>query len=92
MNCPKCRNTKLEATSTTTGVELDNCRRCDSVWMDKGEIFLHISSKDILAFNDAIESAIKEDCVGEPPGELITKATAGLFLSENNLSINLSIP
>ena len=59
MNCPRCRNTNLEAISTTTGVELDNCRRCDSVWMDKGEIFLHISSRDIPAFNDAIKSAIK---------------------------------
>ena len=39
-----------------------------------------------------IESAIKEDCVGDPPGEFIIKATAGLFLSENNLSINLLTP
>ena len=59
MNCPRCRNTNLEATATTTGVELDSCRRCDSVWMDKGEIFLHISSRDISTFNDAIEAAIK---------------------------------
>ena len=65
MNCPKCRNTKLEATSTTTGVELDSCRRCDSVWMDKGEIFLHISSRDIPTFNYAINSAIKH---GEKSG------------------------
>ena len=65
MNCPRCRNTNLEAISTTTGVELDNCRRCDSVWMDKGEIFLHISSRDIPAFNNAINSAIKH---GEKSG------------------------
>ena len=39
-----------------------------------------------------MESAIKEDCVGDPPGEFIINATAGLFLSENNLSINLLIP
>ena len=39
-----------------------------------------------------IFSAINEDCVGEPPGELIIKATAGDFLSANNLSINFSIP
>ena len=65
MNCPKCRNTNLEATSTTTGVELESCRRCDSVWMDKGEIFLHISSRDIPTFNYAINSAIKH---GEKSG------------------------
>ena len=34
--------------------------------------------------------AISDDCVGEPPGELIIIATAGAFLSENNFSINLS--
>ena len=34
--------------------------------------------------------AIKEDCVGEPPGELMTKPTTGDFLSANNLSINFS--
>ena len=39
-----------------------------------------------------IFSAIKEDCVGEPPGELIIKATAGDFLSAKSLSINFSIP
>ena len=58
MNCPRCKNTALEPRATTTGVELDNCRRCDSVWMDKGEIFLHISSRDIPTFNNAIETAI----------------------------------
>ena len=33
---------------------------------------------------------MSDDCVGEPPGELIIIATAGAFLSENNFSINLS--
>ena len=32
-----------------------------------------------------IFSAINEDCVGDPPGELIINATAGAFLSENSL-------
>ena len=34
--------------------------------------------------------AIKEDCVGEPPGELMIRPTTGDFLSANNLSINFS--
>ena len=37
-----------------------------------------------------IFEAINDDCVGDPPGELTIKATAGLFLSANNLSIILS--
>ena len=39
---------------------------------------------------EIIESAINEDCVGDPPGEFIIKTTAGHFLLENNFSINLS--
>ena len=59
MKCPKCKSTPLEPRATTTGVELDNCKRCGSVWMDKGEIFLHISSRDVATFNEAIETSIK---------------------------------
>ena len=47
--------------------------------------FLFFSfAKSIILF------AIKEDCVGEPPGELMTKPTTGDFLSLNNLSITFS--
>ena len=50
----------------------------------------------IMALENSIKkliiySAIKDDCVGDPPGELIINATAGAFLSENSLSINFSI-
>jgi len=61
MKCPKCKNTTLGPKATTTGVELDNCKRCDSVWMDKGEIFLQISSRDVVTFNNAIETSIKHN-------------------------------
>ena len=81
MNCPRCRNTDLEAISTTTGVELDSCRRCDSVWMDKGEIFLHISSRDIPVFNNAINSAIKH---GEKSGYKSPK-NSNTLIPVNNL-------
>ena len=39
---------------------------------------------------EIILSAISDDWVGEPPGELIINATAGHFLSEKSLLINLS--
>ena len=55
MQCPKCKDCLLEKKSTTTGVELDSCRRCGSVWLDRGEIFLQIPSKQIPSFNKAIE-------------------------------------
>ena len=60
MHCPKCKENILEKKSTTTGVELDTCRRCGSVFLDRGEIFLQLPSKQISVFNKAIESAVKE--------------------------------
>ena len=59
MKCPRCRDRDMQPRLTTTGVELDNCKRCDSVWMDKGEIFLHVKPKDIPVFNDAITAALR---------------------------------
>ncbi len=60
MQCPKCENRQLEKKSTTTGVELDTCRRCGSVWLDRGEIFLQLPSKQISSFNKAIENAVEQ--------------------------------
>ena len=60
MECPNCKDCNLEPKSTTTGVELDTCRRCNSVWLDRGEIFLHIPSKQISPFNKAIEEAVQK--------------------------------
>ena len=60
MHCPICKENILEKKSTTTGVEIDTCRRCGSVFLDRGEIFLQLPSKQISVFNKAIESAVKE--------------------------------
>ena len=60
MHCPKCKDTSFQPKSTTTGVELDVCKRCNSVWLNRGEIFLHLPSKQISPFNKAIEKAIKD--------------------------------
>ena len=60
MECPNCKNCNLEPKSTTKGVELDTCKRCNSVWLDRGEIFLQISSKQISQFNKAIEEAVQK--------------------------------
>ena len=59
VNCPRCKNTILEKKSTTTGVELDTCKRCGLVFLDRGEIFLHLSPKQIPTFDKAIESAVR---------------------------------
>ncbi len=50
----------MEPRLTTTGVELDTCKRCESVWMDKGEIFLHVKPKDMPRFNKPLKTAQKQ--------------------------------
>ncbi|SVA63539.1 uncharacterized protein METZ01_LOCUS116393, partial [marine metagenome] len=50
----------MDTRLTTTGVELDTCKRCDSVWMDKGEIFLHVNPKDMQLFNKPLKTAQKQ--------------------------------
>ena len=59
MHCPLCKNAILEKKSTTTGVEVDHCKRCGSVLLDRGEIFLHLPSKQVSTFNRAIEVSVK---------------------------------
>ena len=60
MKCPNCKDCELEPKPTTTGVEIDTCRRCNSVWLDRGKIFLQIPSKQISPFNKAIEEAVQK--------------------------------
>ena len=47
--------------------------------------FLSLSSNPNLFLSE-----IRDDCVGEPPGELMINATAGHFLSAKSLLINFS--
>ncbi len=37
MNCPKCQDTPLKAT-TVRGVELDQCPSCRGLWFDENEL------------------------------------------------------
>ena len=39
MQCPTCGDQPLHASMTQQGVEVDYCRQCQGVWLDKGEIF-----------------------------------------------------
>ena len=54
MECPKCAGSAMRPRLTRTGVELDQCKRCDSVWLDRGEIFLHLQPK----FHDELDDSL----------------------------------
>lgn len=41
MQCPECR-TEMDARQTRTGVELDVCGHCRSIWFDRGEILFFV--------------------------------------------------
>ena len=38
MRCPSCEQETMRARPTSTGVELDRCERCGSIWFDRGEV------------------------------------------------------
>ncbi|MGM0442065.1 MAG: M48 family metalloprotease [Elusimicrobiota bacterium] len=59
MKCPNCPDHKLETTFTKQGVEIDVCKECGGIWLDKGEIF-HFVAKNPQKFHDQFYSAIKE--------------------------------
>lgn len=43
MNCPEC-NQEMAPRRTTTGIDLETCPGCASLWFDKGEIFSFATS------------------------------------------------
>ncbi len=62
MHCPKCnqdagKQDSMQAAATTTGVELDRCTDCGSVWFDRGELFFF--ARDMERFDQAIADARK---------------------------------
>lgn len=40
MECPACREASLVEILTKRSVLIDRCRRCDGIWLDRGEVFL----------------------------------------------------
>jgi len=57
MQCPHCQQDSLNPTPTTTGVELDRCQECGSVWFDRGELFFFV--RDTPRFEEAMNRARK---------------------------------
>lgn len=45
MPCPACQTDALVTRIATTGVELDACDRCNSVWFDRGELFFFVKDQ-----------------------------------------------
>ena len=90
----------MEPRLTTTGVELDICKRCESVWMDKGEIFLHVKPKDMQLFNEPLKTAQKQKNVSNYQSpksgqnmvlvKVSTDAQEGVFMDPANSGLWLT--
>jgi len=68
MQCPNCKDIELKPTMTKQGVEIDTCRQCHGVWLDKGEIFFFTKKINLVA--QMLDEAIKE---GQPTQKLSPK-------------------
>lgn len=40
MRCPDCQESLLESVLSRQGIEVDYCRKCRGVWLERGEIYL----------------------------------------------------
>ncbi len=49
MQCPYCQQPTMAPYPTTTGVELDACGQCGSIWFDRGEILFFLRNTQGLS-------------------------------------------
>jgi len=63
MECPKCAGNAMRPRLTRTGVELDQCGRCKSVWLDRGEIYLHLQPKLHDELDDSFVKARQRNAI-----------------------------
>ncbi|MCM8801175.1 MAG: M48 family metalloprotease [Candidatus Omnitrophica bacterium] len=63
MQCPNCRDKDLYRVLTRQGVEVDYCKECGGIWLDKGEIYYFTKTPAYLKHN--IEEALKNQRISE---------------------------
>lgn len=70
MQCPECSQA-MTPRRTTTGLALDTCPQCASLWFDKGEIFLFATSPQSMgrAIAEARTRALQTKYVSPVSGE-----------------------
>ncbi len=59
MACPNCPDSELTFVLTKKGVAVDQCHKCDGLWLDKGEIYLFAKHPKVVAtkLEQALERA-----------------------------------
>jgi len=63
MQCPNCRDKDLYRVLTKQGVEVDYCKECGGVWLDKGEIYYFTKTPTYLKHN--FEESLKNQRISE---------------------------
>ncbi len=55
MHCPACNQDSMQPRATSSGVELDECGSCHSLYFDRGEILFFVD--DVASYNERIADA-----------------------------------
>jgi Zn-dependent protease with chaperone function len=85
MTCPRCAGQPLAAALTKQGVEVDHCRTCGGVWLDKGEIFYFArSAKALIVELQRAEKAAQ-------PGDVPSPATGQPMQRLNVFGVELDM-
>ena len=63
MECPDCKDCQLEKILSKQGLEVDYCRNCLGVWLDRGEVYLlairpEIASKRLTESEKVLKNKI----------------------------------
>lgn len=63
MKCPSCKDKELYRALTRQGVEVDYCKECGGIWLDRGEIYHFTKAPTYLRHN--IEEALRNQRLSE---------------------------
>lgn len=63
MRCPNCRDKDLYRVLTKQGVEIDYCKDCGGIWLDKGEIYYFTKTPTYLRIH--LQEALKFQRISE---------------------------
>ena len=86
MKCPDCKEKDLVSVLTDRGVEVDYCKKCGGIWLDKGEIY-HFAENPAFIGKE-IEEGIKRQKPGDKLCPKTGEAMGAIPLMDGALSVD----
>lgn len=91
--CPRCHTTSFDQ-KAYEGVEIDQCRTCQGIWLDEGELITIIEEREKTFSREFCNEVIKRQRAGIPQDEIKTQvacAVCGKAMRPNNYNYNSGV-